>query len=329
MKILFVSSGNHKDFNIAPFIKRQAESLEQNGHEVKFFTVQNKGITGYLKNIGNLKKTIKSDQFDIIHAHYTFNGLLALLTLTKKPIVVSYMGADTYGSYNRKGQIKPSSYINILIAIIIQPFINGIIVKSPNLKKRIFFNRKAYLIPNGININYFKNIGKEKARKYLNLKMESKVILFLGDKTNKRKNFHLISEAFKQVEAFKNLNLLAPYPVEPKKIIYYYNAADVLALSSYDEGSPNVIKEAMACNKPIVSTNVGDVEWLFGNTEGCYLSDFNPENVAKQLEKAICFSETKGETKGRDRIIELKLDASSVAKKITEVYREVLKQKET
>ncbi|MFW5804603.1 MAG: glycosyltransferase, partial [bacterium] len=91
MKILFVSSGNHKDFNIAPFIKRQAESLEQNGHEVKFFTVQNKGITGYLKNIGNLKKTIKSDQFDIIHAHYTFNGLLALLTLTKKPIVVSYM----------------------------------------------------------------------------------------------------------------------------------------------------------------------------------------------------------------------------------------------
>ncbi|MFW5983504.1 MAG: glycosyltransferase, partial [bacterium] len=95
------------------------------------------------------------------------------------------------------------------------------------------------------------------------------------------------------------------------------------------EGSPNVIKEAMACNKPIVSTNVGDVEWLFGNTEGCYLSDFNPENFAKQLEKAICFSETKGETKGRDRIIELKLDASSVAKKITEVYREVLKQKET
>lgn len=102
------------------------------------------------------------------------------------------------------------------------------------------------------------------------------------------------------------------------------NSSDFLLLTSFREGSPQVIKEAMACNCPIVSTDVGDIKWVIGNTEGCYLTTFDPKVVAEKLKMAIEFAQTKGRTNGRDRIIQLGLDAESVAKKVLEVYQKVL-----
>jgi len=104
----------------------------------------------------------------------------------------------------------------------------------------------------------------------------------------------------------------------------YLNSADVLLVTSLWEGSPNIIKEAMACNCPIVSTNVGDVEWVIGNTEGCYLTTFNPQDVAKKIKLALQYAKEKGRTRGRDRIIELGLESEIVARKLINVYEGVL-----
>lgn len=80
----------------------------------------------------------------------------------------------------------------------------------------------------------------------------------------------------------------------------------------------------MACNCPIVSTDVGDIREVIGNTEGCYLCSFDPEDVADKIRQALIFSQTKGRTNGRERIIELGLDNISVAKKILELYEKVV-----
>jgi teichuronic acid biosynthesis glycosyltransferase TuaC len=105
---------------------------------------------------------------------------------------------------------------------------------------------------------------------------------------------------------------------------YFYSAADLLLLTSFHEGSPNVIKEAMACNCPIVSTNVGDVPEVIGKTEGCFLASFDPIDVAEKMRFALEFAQTKGRTNGRQRIIELGLDSETVSAKIIEVYNKVL-----
>src|SRR4030042_4531165 len=104
-------------------------------------------------------------------------------------------------------------------------------------------------------------------------------------------------------------------------IIHYLNAADVLLLTSFHEGSPNVIKEAMACNCPVVSTDVGDVRWVVGNTSGYYISSFDPGELAEKIKLAIVFREKHRQTNGRDRISELGLDSETVAKKIIDVYK--------
>lgn len=101
------------------------------------------------------------------------------------------------------------------------------------------------------------------------------------------------------------------------------NAADVLLLTSRYEGSPNVIKEAMACNCPIVATDVGDIRWIIGDTEGCYLTSFDPGDVASKLQLALKFGRR---TRGRERLIELGLDSVSVAKRIVQLYQDVIEK---
>jgi len=122
MKVLFVSSGN-SEFGISPIVKNQGESLKQNGIDLDYFTIKGKGINGYLKNIPILKKYLKAHHYDIIHAHYSFCGWVTKLTLTKIPVIVSLMGSDTYGNVNIDGERKFYSYINILSAKLLQPFV--------------------------------------------------------------------------------------------------------------------------------------------------------------------------------------------------------------
>ena len=74
----------------------------------------------------------------------------------------------------------------------------------------------------------------------------------------------------------------------------------------------------MACNCPIVSTEVGDVRWVIGNTEGCYIASFEYEDFAKKIRMAINFAKR---TSGRERIIELDLDSEKVALQLIKVYR--------
>ena len=112
-----------------------------------------------------------------------------------------------------------------------------------------------------------------------------------------------------------NLELLVVMGIASSKLYLYYSAADVLILTSFHEGSPNVIKEAMACNCPIVSTKVGDVEWITSKTEGCYIAERSIRDVADKLERAIYFANHQNRTNGRERIISLKLDDANIAQK--------------
>lgn len=99
---------------------------------------------------------------------------------------------------------------------------------------------------------------------------------------------------------------------------YYMYASDVLLLTSLSEGSPNVIKEAMACNLPIVSTDVGDVKEVISNTKGCCIASFEPADVAAKLKEALNFS---GPTNGREIIKQL--DINIIAQKIIGIYKEI------
>lgn len=326
MKVLFVSSGNSKNFDdpVVPFIKAQGESLKDAGVDVQYFSICEKGILGYLKATSKLREYLKKNPVDIIHAHYTLSGWSALLSFSKQPVVLSLMGTDAYGKYIGVNKIHFFSRYLIFLTYLIQPFVKSIICKSKHIESFVYLKKKSLVIPNGIlldEIKYYRNGFKEE----LGLNPDKKHVLFLGDKRNKRKNFKLTEEAVSMINS-EDVSIVIPYPVSHDNVIKYLNSVDVVIVPSLMEGSPNVVKEAMACNCPVVATGVGDIAWLFGNEPGYFMTSFEPADVAAKLKMALNYSEKHGRTNGRQRIIDLGLDSETIARRIICVYESVLEK---
>ena len=184
---------------------------------------------------------------------------------------------------------------------------------------------KALIIPNGVDIYKIGEIEKQVHIKCRNTStsIRNKIILFAAEPYRKSKNFNLANFAVNKI----NGNLKVVYNVSNEKIVKEMLLADVLLLTSLWEGSPNIVKEAMVCNCPIVATDVGNVRWLFGNEPGYFITSFDPEDVVDKIKQALEFSEKHGRTNGRQRIIELGLDSETVANKIIGVYEEVLQKR--
>jgi glycosyltransferase involved in cell wall biosynthesis len=313
MKVLFVAGGNTEKFGIPPLIKAQGESLKQHGVDISYFPITGKGFKGYLSSISKLKNYIKNNPVDVIHAHFSFSGIVASLAKTKTPVVVSLLGTDVNGS----GLLKKM----ILKCLPLFSW-KAIIVKSEEMSKKLG-KTKSHIIPNGVDTGLFKPLEQAQCKKQLNWNNEKIHILFAANPKRLEKNFTLAKEAIKRLDNNK-IELHFFENVEHQNIPVWLNAANLVLLSSLWEGSPNVIKEAMVCNCPIVATNVGDIEWLFGNEPGHFLADFTPEDFANNIALALDFAKKNKKTNGRKRILKLGLDSETVAKKIIEIYKSVL-----
>ena len=324
ISVLFVCSGNSKNFEVAPFIKSQGESLKAEGINVDYFLIKGKGLRGYWKAAGELREELKKRKTDIIHAHYSLAALAGILSRPHKPIVVSLMGDDAYGEYYGVNKVRLSSRYLTLITFLIQPFVKAIISKSANIERYVYLKKKSNIIPNGVNMDEFRmNEKKKELRTELNLSTNKKLVLYLGNKMDPRKNFELVEKSVKKLND-SEIEIISPYPVAHQLLPKYYNACDVFVMPAFMEGSPNVIKEAMACGCPLVSTDVGDAKWVIGNTEGCYVSGFLPEEFAKKINVALDFSQKFNRTNGAERICELGIDTKSTAKKIADIYKKLI-----
>jgi len=315
MKVLFVASGNSDKFETAPFIRAQAESLQREGIEVEFYRIRGKGIRGYLKNIPEIRRTVKKINPDLIHVHYALSAVPVIAAFTGKPLVISFMGSDVYGEYIGENKVKKSSAYLTLTAYLVQPFAAALISKSSNIEKYVYRKSISHILPNGIDLDRFRCSSDTK-------KAEKKPeILFLGNPENKRKNFRLASEAAEKLSS--EVKLTAPYPVSHQEVVEHLCSCDVFVITAFQEGSPNVVKEAMACNCPMVVTDVGDVREVIGDTPGCYISSFDTDEFARKLKLAIHFAKTTGRTNGRERIMKLGLDEQRVAQRLIGIYQKL------
>lgn len=316
MKVIFVRSGNVGE-NIITTI--QGESLLKQGIEINYFNIIGNGVLGYFSNIPVLYRYIKNRQPDILHAHYGLSGWIAYLAKPKKlPMVLSYMGSDILPSRKSKiSLIKLLAHINLIL----QNRVDHVLVKSENLKNLLSRKAGVSVIANGVDLKKFIPIEKTKCREKLGFAIDKKIVLFLGNPKDNNKNFQLVEKAANFIGDL-DLLLLKPFPITQERVPIYLNAADVLIVSSIFEGSPNVIKEAMACNCPIVATDVGDIRLVFGNTEGCFLTAFSTVDMANKIKNALNLNKR---TNGRKRIMELGLDSNSVATKIIEIYKSIIK----
>lgn len=297
MKILIVCSKNSG--KIAPFILEQVESLKTQGVEFNFFTISSKGLLGYLRNRRGLLRQIKTFQPDIIHAHYGLSGLLANLQ-RKIPVITTYHGSDIN---NRK--VLPFSKA----AMFLSKFNIFVSQKNIDIAKP---KRNFALIPCGFDTELFKPLDKTKCREKFGFSENEKLVLFSSSFDNQVKNPALAKAA---IALLPDVELIELKGYNRSEVALLMNTVDAVLMTSHTEGSPQFIKEAMACGCPIVSVDVGDVREMIGDTGSCFICEYSEKEIAKALQNV--FLENK-KTLGREKI--LQLDNKIVAEKIISIY---------
>lgn len=304
------------------FIKEQVDSLQDANIDVDVFTFDGKGsVTKYLQAGKKLRILMNDKSYDIVHAHYGLSGIPALMQ-TGYPVVVTFHGSDLFGFTGTNNKYTVFGKVVSLISRCVAYVATQNIVVADVLKKKIW-PRSAITIPMGVDLSLFKPMPTLNARKYLGLPENKKLVLFAANPKNLIKRYDI---ACGSVEILKKADLdvdLYPlYNAPHNQVPLYMNACDALIMTSMHEASPCIIKEAMACNLPIVSVNVGDVAERIAGVNGCYLCERTPSDLAEKL----CLALDNGRlSNGRNKIAELSLQ--NIATRIIAVYHNILQRK--
>ena len=308
MRVLIVASFNKGSF--APFIVEQAEALKALGCEIGFFGLEGKGLRGYLKNRSLLKQRIVSFQPIIVHAHYGLSGLLANLQ-RKVPVVVTYHGSDINDPRVRrfsKMAMRLSAW-NVFVSK------KTLEIASPQ--------KKYTLVPCGIDFADLQLTKKTTAREQMHLSANKRYVLFAGAFDNEVKNAPLAQQTIAKLRD-DNTELLEMKGYSREEVTLLMCAADALLMTSVTEGSPQVIKEALACGCPIVSVDVGDVRERTEGVEGCFVAETrDSEELSTLLQKAFAFV---GKTKGRERLVADGLDNRLIVQQLVSIYESICRK---
>ena len=330
MKILVI--GRYKKLfpqNLLPFVLEQGESLRQLGMTIDYMAVRG----NYILAVRELKRKIRAFQPDIIHAHFGLSAITAELQ-SLVPVVTTFHNGETL-----------NWHVNFLTSLFSRRA-KHVVYVAQHIYDLVYFKAKKHsIIPCGVNMEDCHIIDQAIARQQLGFEDGVKYILFGGGFDNLRKNYAILREAVECIEQAPwvpvqggercgNIVCLEMKGLSRADCVLRMNACDLFALPSHSEGSPQALKEAMACNCPIVATDMADVRHLLGELPGHYILR-NPrptkerwdadENSVDELvalvQEALQFN---ARTNGRDRITELRLSNEQVAEQLIEIYKQVL-----
>ena len=311
MRVLLVSryKNNFKN-HILPFVYEQGDALQKCGVEVDYFLIEGKGILSYFKSVKPLKKKIKEFAPDIIHAHYGLSGITAVLQ-RDVPVVTTFHNGETLG------------FKQNILSSVASLFNKYTIYVAQHIYDKSYFKRKKNytIMPCGVTLEDLPVLDYKSTREKLGFKSDTKYILFGGAFSNLRKNYPLLKSAVELIKDVK-INVIEMNGLSRMQTTELMYACDVFALPSKSEGSPQALKEAMACNCPIVATDIADIKYLLGDVNGNFICTFEAEDVAYKIRKAIEFN---NRTNGRERILELGLTNEQVAEKLIKIYKQIIK----
>jgi teichuronic acid biosynthesis glycosyltransferase TuaC len=304
----------------AHFVKRQADFLRAAGVDVEVFTFYSaKNPFNYARAWARLQLKLRRERYDLIHAQFGQSGIVALPK--RLPLVVTFRGSDLLGIVGEhSGRYTRLSGIQKRVSQLVARRADARIVVSEHMKQNLPPGTDAHVIPSGIDFELFKPTAKDEARRRLNLPSDESLVLFVGRPSQARKRFDLAERAVEVLNETMPARLVVAWQVAHTDVPLYMSASDALVFTSMQEGSPNVVKEALACDLAVVSVVVGDVEERLRGIEGCELcADERPETIAAALHKVLTRG---GRVRGREAVAHL--DENLITARVIDIYSSVL-----
>lgn len=322
LRVLMITSEWPEPGSTRPtvFIRRQAEFLKAAGIKLDVFAFRgSQEPLNYLAAWSRVRPRLRSGQYDLVHAQFGQSGLLALPR--RLPLVVTFRGCDLLGIIGpRSGRPTIRGRLLQKASRWVARRADAVIIVSDHMRQTFKTRAPVHVIPSGLDLELFRPHPRAEARQQLGLDPDARLVLFVGSPREARKRYKLAQQAVELLNKRLPAQLIVAWGVTHDKIPLYMSAANVLVVASMVEGSPNVVKEALACNLPVVSVAVGDVPERLKNVEGTELcEDDRPETIAAALERVL---RRGGRVDGRPAVRDL--DEHLLTRRVIDIYRSVL-----
>jgi glycosyltransferase involved in cell wall biosynthesis len=300
-----------------PFSRRQAASVRRQGVDVRCFFLRSRtSPLRVLREWQRLRAEIRDSLPHVIHAHYGSMNAIVAACASQVPLVVTYHGSDLNPV---PGDHRLKAHLGHALSHLAARQARQIICVSPQLVDRLgHVADRVHHVPCGVNLDQFRPMPRSECRAALGWHADETVVLFNArtDPIGKRLDLAQAAARLAQLR-IKNLRLhVFVGKTDPDQMPLYYNAADCLLMTSDYEGSPMVVKEALACNLPVVSVDVGDVRARLEGVTPSAIVDRHPQSLADAMENVI---NAKTRSNGRDAI--RPFDEEATARRVIEIYR--------
>jgi glycosyltransferase involved in cell wall biosynthesis len=302
------------------FVRTQVEALRALGVDVDVvvFSGRTRKLA-YPAGVVEVNRRLRRGGYDLVHAHYGFVGIAARLQ-RRRPLVVSYHGSDLLGRMTHGGRISWPSRLEARGSRALARVIDGAIVQSEEMRARLDGRTRVFLIPHEVDLARFRPMDRADARARLGLDPDRRYLLFAANPAIPTKGFPFARRVADELaRRDPGTELLVVWREPQERLPLWMNAADALVFPSFQEGSPNVVKQAMACNLPLVATAVGDVPERTAGARGCHVLERSVPAFADALEEILA----RGERADARRLV-AHLDAPLVARRVLEAYQTVL-----
>jgi glycosyltransferase involved in cell wall biosynthesis len=312
------------------FVKRQIDSLSIAGcpHEVLLIDGR-RSRWNYLKAIWRVNRALRAGQFGMVHAYYGLCGFVASWQF-RVPLMVSYCGSDLNPGFAGRERAPLRSLLIFILGQVASWRAAACVVRSQEMLSRLLLpsvRKRAHIVTSGVDLELFRPSDRSAARARLAWEPDHPVVLFVcaDPELPAVKQPQLARAAVESAkQAIPNVELRIVAGKPQAELPDYYNASDLLLLTSANEGSPNVVKEAMACDLPVISTPVGDVPGLLAGAQNCHVCSPDPDELGASIVRVLRSGE-RGDS--RERMQKYSLD--NTAATLLEIYREVFSSDRT
>lgn len=302
----------------------QMQSLIIQGVDVEYGHFSNRrSFRSLIKAGRRIRQICKEEHIELVHVLWGTTAALVTVCFSPKPIVISFCGSDLLGAKNEFGHLTKGGRINRVLSKIAARFATQVITKSDQMRSILpqSVQTKTTVIPNGVDLSGFYPMPVKESKEKLGWDTTKKHVLFFYTEGQVVKNPKMASQVMELVnQEIPQAEMVIATKIPHEQLLYYYNASDVMILTSFHEGSNNSLKEAIACNLPVVSVNVGDAKERLENLDTCYVTETFDPLVFK--EKVVSVLNSGARSNGVSSSMEVSIE--NVAKKVIEVYRKVL-----